>query len=87
MSKRKSISIAATLAYWLISRTIVLYGQQAKPETSIEDIFQMGLMAQDINGDEIADAICGNVIVRKSPSVAENTAAANFAAWPGPARL
>jgi hypothetical protein len=60
--------------------TTVLYGQQAKPETSIEDIFQMGLMAQDINGDEIADAICGHVIVRKSPSVAENIAAANFAA-------
>jgi hypothetical protein len=80
MSKCKPISIATTLAYWLLSGTIVLYGQQAKPETSIENIFQMGLIAQDTNGDQIADAICGHVIVPKSPSAAENTAAANFAA-------
>jgi hypothetical protein len=80
MSKCKPIFIATTLAYWLLSGTIVLYGQQAKPETSIENIFQMGLMAQDTNGDQIADAICGHVIVPKSPSAAENTAAANFAA-------
>jgi hypothetical protein len=80
MSKCKPISTATILAYWLLSGTIVLYGQQAKPETSIENIFQMGLMAQDTNGDQIADAICGHVIVPKSPSAAENTAAANLAA-------
>jgi len=80
MSKRKSIFIVTTLAYCLLGRPIVLYGQQAKPETSIENIFQIGLMAQDTNGDQIADAICGHVIVPKSPSAAENTAAANLAA-------
>ena len=80
MSKCKPIFIATTLACWLLSGTSVLYGQQATTETSIENIFQMGLMAQDTNGDQIADAICGHVIVPKSPRSAENTAAANLAA-------
>src|SRR5260370_33977924 len=40
----------------------------------------MGLMAQDTNGDQIADAICGHVIVPRSPGAAEITAAANLAA-------
>src|SRR5260370_16958846 len=40
----------------------------------------MGLMAQDTNGDQIADAICGHVIVPRSPGAAENTAAANLEA-------
>jgi hypothetical protein len=80
MSKRKPISIATTLTCWLLSAASVLNGQQAKPETPIENIFQMGLMAQDTNGDQIADAICGHVIVPKASTAAENTAAANFAA-------
>jgi hypothetical protein len=80
MSNCKPISIATTLTCWLLSAGSVLYGQQGKPETPIENVFQLGLMAQDTNGDQIADAICGHVIVPKSPSAAENTAAANFAA-------
>jgi hypothetical protein len=80
MSTCKPISIATTLTCWLLSATSVLYGQQAKPETPIENVFQMGLMAQDTNGDQIADAICGHVIVPKASTAAENTAAANFAA-------
>src|ERR1700730_7671619 len=80
MSKCKPISIATTLTCWLLSAGSVLYGQQGKPETPIENVFQLGLMAQDTNDDQIADAICGHVIVPKSPSAAENTAAANFAA-------
>ena len=79
MSRYRPIYITAALTSWLLSGT-VFYGQQAKPETSIENIFQMGLMIQDTNGDQIADAICGHVIVPRSPSAAENTAAANFAA-------
>jgi hypothetical protein len=50
------------------------------PGTSLEDIFRLGLIAQDTNGDKIADALCGHVIVPKSPGVAENTSAANLAA-------
>jgi hypothetical protein len=80
MSNCKPISIATTLACWLLSGTSILCGQQTTTETTIENIFQMGLMAQDTNGDQIADAICGHVIVPKSPSAAENTAAANLAA-------
>src|SRR5882757_4387029 len=80
MSKCKPISIATTLTCWLLSAASVLHGQQAKPETPIENIFQLGLMAQDTNGDQIADAICGHVIVPKTSTAAENTAAANFAA-------
>jgi hypothetical protein len=63
MSMYKQISIATTLAWWLLSGT-ALSGQQVKPETSIENIFQVGLMVQDTNGDQIADAICGHVIVQ-----------------------
>jgi hypothetical protein len=83
MSKAKSISIATTLTCFLLNAATVFYGQQATTETSIENIFQMGLMVQDTNGDQIADAICGHIIVPKSPSVAENTAAANLAARMG----
>jgi hypothetical protein len=57
MSKCKPISIATTLAFWLLSGTSVLYGQQAKTETSIENIFQMGAMAQDTNGDQMLSAV------------------------------
>ncbi|HEY4354225.1 MAG TPA: M14 family metallopeptidase [Acidobacteriaceae bacterium] len=52
----------------------------ATPETPIENIFQTGLIVQDTNGDKIADALCGHVIVSKTPTAAENTAAANLAA-------
>src|SRR5580698_1865481 len=79
MSRRRPIYITATLTSWLLSGT-AFYGQQAKLETSIENIFQMGLIVQDTNGDQIADVICGHVMVPRSPSAAENTAAANFAA-------
>src|ERR1700733_197096 len=79
MSPYRPKYITAALTSWLLCGT-VFYGQQARPETSIENIFQMGLMVQDTNDDQIADAICGHVIVPKSPSAAENTAAANFAA-------
>jgi hypothetical protein len=64
MSKGKSISIVTTLTCFLLAGTTALRGQQAKTETSIETIFQIGLIAQDTNGDQIADAICGHVIVR-----------------------
>ena len=48
--------------------------------TPIEDPFRLGLMVEDTNGDKIADAICGHILLSKSPSAAENTAAANLAA-------
>jgi hypothetical protein len=54
--------------------------QSATPGSSLEDAFRIGVIVQDTNGDKIADAICGHVIVPKAPGAAENTAAANFAA-------
>ena len=49
-------------------------------ESPIENAFQLGLIVQDTNGDKIADAICGRVLVPNSSSAAENTSAANLAA-------
>jgi hypothetical protein len=80
MSKCKPISATTALACWLLIGTAGLYGQQVKSETSIENVFQMGLIVQDTNGDHISDVVCGHVIVPKSPSAAENTVAANLAA-------
>lgn len=48
--------------------------------TAVENLFQAGLIVQDTNGDGIADALCGHVVLPKSPSAVENTAAANLAA-------
>ena len=80
MSKCKSISITVALAYWLLNGAVGLNAQEAKSETPIENIFQMGLIVQDSNGDQISDVVCGHVIVQKASSAAENAAAANFAA-------
>jgi hypothetical protein len=80
MSKCKPMSVTIALAYLLLRGAMDLNGQQAKPETPTENIFQMGLILQDSNGDQISDVVCGHVIVPKSPSAAENAAAANFAA-------
>lgn len=80
MSKCKTMSVTIALAYLLLRGAMDLNGQQAKPETPTENIFQMGLILQDSNGDQISDVVCGHVIVPKSPSAAENAAAANFAA-------
>ena len=46
----------------------------------LEDPFQAGAMLQDTNGDKIADAVCGYIIVSASATEAENAAAANLAA-------
>ncbi|MGH9473405.1 MAG: hypothetical protein ACRD1M_11770, partial [Terriglobales bacterium] len=42
--------------------------------------FATGWMLQDTNGDGLADAIRGHIVVPGHPSAAENTAAANLAA-------
>lgn len=49
-------------------------------ESFLENPWQQGMLLQDTNGDKIADAVCGHVIVSSNPSAAENTAAANIAA-------
>lgn len=52
----------------------------AEPETLLENPFQLGSFLQDTNGDKIADAICGHIVVPEHASEEENAAAANLAA-------
>src|SRR5580704_11767034 len=50
------------------------------PSNHLSDPFAMGWMLVDTNGDGIADAINGRIVVPENPSAAMNTAAANLAA-------
>ncbi len=52
-------------------------------EPFLENPWQLGMLLQDTNGDKIADAVCGHIIVAATPSAAENAAAANLAARVG----
>ena len=79
MSCTKPVSLVAGLSCLFLS-VVASYGQQAKTETPIENAFQLNLIVQDTNGDQIADAICGHVVVPKISGAAENSAAANIAA-------
>lgn len=79
MFRSKSISIAF-LGCCVFGGTVGVHGQKEKPESAIENAFQIGLIVQDTNGDHIADEVCGRVIVPAASSAAENTAAANLAA-------
>src|SRR5579864_8618513 len=47
---------------------------------NLSDPFAAGWMLVDTNGDGIADAVVGKIIVPDHSSAAENAAAANFAA-------
>jgi Zinc carboxypeptidase len=79
MSCIRSVSILTGVSCLFLS-VVASYGQQTKTETPIENAFQLNLIVQDTNGDQIADAICGHVVVPKVSSSAENAAAANIAA-------
>jgi hypothetical protein len=79
MSQCRVAPIAVATGFSLVLSMSVL-AQQAKPETPIENVFQLGLIVQDTNGDQLADAVCGHVVVAPSPTAAENSAAANLAA-------
>jgi hypothetical protein len=79
MSKSRALLSAAVLGCSLALSTGV-FAEQAEPETPIENAFQLGLIVQDTNGDQLADAVCGHVVVPSSSTAAENTAAANLAA-------
>ncbi len=54
--------------------------QTAPAVTPLEDLFRQGVMVVDTNGDKIADAVCGHIVVPPAASVAQNTGAANLAA-------
>ncbi len=78
MSKRSGVIVCAAVGCWLVLG-IGAYAQPAIPEAPIEKVFQLCPILQDTNGDKIADALCGHVVVTKSPTSVENTAAANLA--------
>jgi hypothetical protein len=71
---------AVTLAAFLSSSFAQTAAPPATPGTRFEDLFRIGVMVQDTNGDKIADTLCGHIVVPKAPGVAENTSAANLAA-------
>jgi len=80
MSIRRGIVVAAVAVFNILAMAQKPEAAPTTPETPLENVFQAGLMVQDTNGDSIADAICGHVVVAKSPGAVENTAAANMAA-------
>jgi hypothetical protein len=79
MSKCRVVLMAAVLGC-SFALGMNVFAQRAEPETPLENIFQLGLIVQDTNGDQLADAVCGHVVVTPSPTAEENTAAANLAA-------
>ena len=58
----------------------VAVAENSSVPSHLADPFATGWMLVDTNGDGIADAISGKIIVSDKPSAAENSAAANFAA-------
>ena len=83
MTRARALSSVFLLGLLSVSGVAVI-GQanspQAPPSSSLEDVFRIGLMVQDTNGDKIADAVCGHVIVPSASGVADNASAANVAA-------
>ena len=75
---RTNIAIAGFTCIFMLSTHGL--AQPSRPESAIENVFQLGLILQDTNGDQIPDAVCGHLVVGNSPGAAENTAAANLAA-------
>lgn len=74
------ILVVALLVAGLQGERTMKAQEHATSETLIENAFQTGAIVQDTNGDEVADALCGHLIVPSGSTAAENTAAANLAA-------
>src|SRR6185312_9966812 len=79
------LSAVAALAAWAQTRpTQGVRGQgraaAAAPRSALSRAFSPGWMLTDTNGDGLADAIDGHIVVPATPSAAENAAAANLAA-------
>lgn len=84
---RQRIRLGRMLRVLALAGTAVLVGQglagQAKesaPGPHVTDAFATGWMLVDTNGNGIADAIRGQIVVPAQPTAAENAAAANVAA-------
>jgi hypothetical protein len=73
------LAVCAALAL-CCSNTAIAQTNTPLPGSALEDVFRMGVLLQDTNGDKIPDAICGHIIVPAQSTVAQNTSAANLAA-------
>ncbi|HEY7788977.1 MAG TPA: hypothetical protein VIC33_00545, partial [Vicinamibacterales bacterium] len=67
------------LAVVVVARTSDV-GPQASDLTHLTDPFSAGWMLTDTNGNGLADAIHGHIVVPAEPSAVENAAAADFGA-------
>ncbi len=77
----------ALIVVLLAVSTWALEGKQPAPQPAnapavghMSDPFATGWMVADTNGDGIADAVTGKIVVPEAPTAAENAAAANIAA-------
>lgn len=64
----------------MLAAFTVLPGFQTPPTSHLDDPFATGWLLTDTNGDGVADAVAGKVVVPANSSAAENAAAANIAA-------
>ncbi|WP_433964543.1 hypothetical protein [Tunturiibacter gelidiferens] len=89
--RARQLNLQPLLCVFLLLVTPALLSQLPAPQVPavatspektslLEDPFRLGVILQDTNSDQIADIVCGHVIVSASPSAADNAAAANLAA-------
>lgn len=64
----------------LVGRGLAGQATESAPGSHMADAFATGWMLVDTNGNGIADAIRGQIVVPAQPTAAENAAAANVAA-------
>jgi hypothetical protein len=80
--RRALIVVLLAVSTWALAQ-----GQQpaaqtaaAAPGAPLSDPFATGWIVADTNGDGIADAVTGKIVLPANPTAAENAAAANLAA-------
>jgi hypothetical protein len=76
----KCTVLVLVTAVWAHAAETSAAAKTSESETLLENPFQLGLILQDTNGDQIADAVCGSIVVPVHATEEENSAAANLAA-------
>src|SRR5579864_2454754 len=77
---RMACVLALAGATVLAGRGLAGQARESAPGSHVTDAFATGWMLVDTNGNGIADAIHGQIVVPAQPTAAENAAAANVAA-------
>ena len=80
--RRALIVVLLAVSTWALAEGKQTAQQLATGQTGapLTDPFAAGWMVADTNGDGIADALTGKIVVPENPTAAENAAAANLAA-------